>query len=440
MNIERSEEVAQELVREGYAVARLFDHIRTDTMYDHFKRTLEELPEYKTRRDWRYSKTGFGALGTASSFHNRFVRAMRLIAHARVAAVMAEVDRADDVRASVGPVRSRRRSHFRHRFLGYRRRADSEGSRKLHQLFDRMLVRTGDQTPSAEDWHQDLSVYSDGDTVYGGWIAFTDQRARLVPRTQHLHAAAAGFARRSGAELERLLPHARTVEVPRGCILLMNQSLVHAVLPSKVRADPMCRLSTAWRLTHSDTSLLEVASRNKNSRQDGTGEAQRLEEVIDEMRVPKIPSNQLPSMYNVRNVDDSRQREGLWAWCEARVQDAVRTHTPTYSDGKTPKRPESMPPEVRFRIPELHAPSLSSLRRLPSDGFDREIDWERLFPEYADVERRILRPHSPSSVSPSELHSIADEFLRALSEEKRRSAAEVSRGLGEGFVRSSAER
>ncbi|KAK3252073.1 hypothetical protein CYMTET_37031 [Cymbomonas tetramitiformis] len=414
MNGESDSSVAQELAREGYVVRRLFDESQTDALCESFKLTLGQLPEYKVREDWRYSKTGFGALGTASSFHNRFVRAMRLVAHAQIAPVMAEVDGVDELRASVGPVRNPRRWLFRQRFRGYRRRESTEKPRRLHQLYDRMLVRTENQHPTAEDWHQDLSVYSDGDTVYGGWIAFTDQQARLIPRTQHLHAPGAGFQKKKKAELDEVLPHALTVEVPRGCIFLMNQRLVHAVLPSKIRTDPMCRLFTAWRLTHDDRSLLEVEDRNRNSRQDGLGAAQKLDDVMREMEVPKIPSNQLPSMYNVRNVDDPKQRERLRSWCEGGMQDAVRTHVPMYADGKTPKRPRNLPPEQAFKIPELHAPSISTLRGLPRDAFDRAIHWEHLFPEYAAVERAILEPHRPRAVSAVELKTLARELLPAL--------------------------
>eukprot|EP00854_Cymbomonas_tetramitiformis_P009909 gene9909-11735_t len=376
---------AQQLATEGYAVIRLFERAQGEAMYEAFKRSLRELPEYKACRGWRYCKTGFGALGVASSFHNRFVREMRLRAHARVAPIMAEVDKVDYMRAHV------------------------------KQLLDRMLVRTEDQVPTAESWHQDVSIYKDGDTVYGGWLASTDQTASLIPGTQHTHAPAAGFAKISPIALQGILPRARTVEIPRGCLLIMNQSVVHEVVARRITSDPMCRLFTGWRLTYDDRTLLEAENRQSNSRQDGFGSAQSIDSVIDDMAVPKLPSNQLPAMYNVRNVDDTNQREGLRSWCAGHVQEALLVVTPKYKDGIRLKTPRSLEPGQVWKIPELHAPSISELRqrsRLSPGDFDRPIDWDALLPPYTDLERAILKPHDPLKISTAWLLNATSKLKR----------------------------
>ncbi|KAK3289579.1 hypothetical protein CYMTET_3016 [Cymbomonas tetramitiformis] len=269
---------AQQLATEGYAVIRLFEQAQGEAMYEAFKRSLRALPEYKVCKDWRYCKTGFGALVVASSFHNHFVREMRLRAHARVARIMAEVDKVDYMRAHVK---------------------------------------------------------------------------------------------------QGILPRARTVEIPRGCLLIMNQSVVHEVVARRITSDPMCRLFTGWRLTYDDCTLLEAENRQPNSRQDGFGSAQSIDSVIDDMAVPKLPSNQLPAMYNVRNVDDTNQREGLRSWCAGHVQEALLVVTPKYKDGIRLKTPRSLKPGQVWKIPELHAPSISELRqrsRLSPGDFDRPID------------------------------------------------------------------
>eukprot|EP00854_Cymbomonas_tetramitiformis_P001200 gene1200-1773_t len=228
--------IAQRLVTKGFAVVRLFERERTEALYETFKRSLRELPEYKSScGGWRYCKTGFGALGVASSFHNHFVREMRLKAHARVAPIMAEVDKMDLMRAHVKDIPHAR---FKRRFKGYRRKLDIEGPRKLHQLLDRMLVRTENQTPTPESWHQDT--------------------ASLIPETQHLHTPAAGFAKISDDVLRKIAPRVEAVEIPRGCLLIMNQSVVHEVVAKKSVSDPMCRLFTGWRLTYDDRTLLEI--------------------------------------------------------------------------------------------------------------------------------------------------------------------------------------
>ncbi|KAK3252341.1 hypothetical protein CYMTET_38375 [Cymbomonas tetramitiformis] len=399
--------IAHHLATNGYAVVRLFEHVESEGLCDAFKQALRELPEYRSCSGWRYSKTGFGALGVASSFHNRFVRRMRLVAHARVLPVLREVDRLGDARASVGPIRCER---FSDRFAGYRRKNKAEAPRKVHQMLDRMLVRTKDQKPSPESWHQDVSVYEDGDTVYGGWIAFTDQTIRLVPATQHLHTPIAGFAKISAAALQDLLPRALDVSIPRGCLLLMNQSIVHEVLANPITTDPMCRLFTGWRLTHDHRTLLEATDRNRNCRQDGCGSAQSIDAVLDDMAVPKLPSNQLPSMYNLRNVDYIIQRQGLREWCDAYLQNAMLVVTPTYVDGVTAKRPEGMEPTRVWKVPDLHAPSIAKLRQLSSDGFDRPVDWDALFPPYTAEEREMYKPHSPLNERAIVFASLADSL------------------------------
>ena len=74
---------------------------------------------------------GFAALNHPSSFHNQFVRSLRMFAHGEVV--------------------------FRDLF-GMTNNGANSGSTHLEQVVDRMMVRRSSQTPTSEAWHRDVAV------------------------------------------------------------------------------------------------------------------------------------------------------------------------------------------------------------------------------------------------------------------------------------------
>ena len=89
---------AAALRERGYLVMPLFDATEIDEMKELYRRTLKNLPEYTRSYDpanMQYSKTGFGALGAPSTFHNSFVRYARLRAYKLIAPILFEFDRLD---------------------------------------------------------------------------------------------------------------------------------------------------------------------------------------------------------------------------------------------------------------------------------------------------------------------------------------------------------
>ncbi len=354
------QDFARQLEENGFVVVPIFDEDKLHTLQQEFNKTLRNLPEYKPDIDgtFQYSKTGFGALGTASSFHNPLVRYLRLEIFKRVFPLF----EAYEGLYGKGLMR-----------------------RFFHTLFDRMLVRAKGQKASEEGCHRDVSLVSEGDTVFGGWLSLTDgQFVSLVPGTHHLPSEGTGFVKIQGEFLEECNRKCELHEVPAGSILIMNQNIVHKVTNSsskKKEGGEMMRLFLGWRLTNDDEDLLAKQGKNSNPRQDGKGDAQDLQQIIAEQGVPKIASNQLPSLYNLRSVDTPAQQAGLNAWVQKHIKEELleEEHPDSFfrttrdaNGNRKRKYPHALPP--------LHMPSL------------REIG--QMYPPYKRDDIIILMPHS----------------------------------------------
>ncbi|KAK3263669.1 hypothetical protein CYMTET_27555 [Cymbomonas tetramitiformis] len=423
-------EAAEHLYENGYVLLNFMDEEEISAALEEFQRTLcEDLPEFKPKNckrneKWEYGCTGFGAVNTASSFHNRFVRAIRLRAHVVVAKVL------DDYR--------KKNKHPKAEAV------------RLQQLFGRMSVRV--RSPTPELWHQDnaeTSQYGDGDyreaniseplpdVTFGGWIAFNQGKdpvtGESVPQGASLYSNSHGYvvpakARRQGKnmgfgkltyeDVTSLIedrggrsagnPTLKTlVRTPPGTIFLMHQTIVHEVRAVKP-PEPMFRLYLQFRLTSDDRDLLEFGNKEispdtVSHAQDGDHRAQNVDDVCENMRVPKLPSNQMPSMYNRKGVDMNAQKPNLLRWFNLYVREEMRVVENVYvNTGLAKPLPSNMDedsmdqdgPEKKYYVMPLHAPSLSEIRYNPKySGMQRlDIQWDDLFPVYDEVERNILKP------------------------------------------------
>ncbi|KAK3249123.1 hypothetical protein CYMTET_41448 [Cymbomonas tetramitiformis] len=411
---------ANHLLENGYVLLNFMDEDEVSAALQEFKRTLcEDLPEFKPKNcesneNWEYGCTGFGAINTASSFHNRFVRAIRLRAHPVVAEVL------DNYRKII-------------------KHPKAEDVR-LQQLFGRMSVRI--RPPAAELWHQDnaeTSVHGDRDyrkadkekllpdVTFGGWIAFNQgidpDTGKPVPQSASLYSGSHGYVPPAKARVQGKNMGFGTlsyddmasliedkgdsiiktlVRTPPGTIFLMHQTIVHEVRAVKP-LEPMFRLYLQFRLTSDDKDLLEfgepIPPDTITHAQDGDHRAQNVDDVCEHMRVPKLPSDQMPSMYNRKGIDMDVQKPKLLTWFNTYVRNEMRVVENVYVKTGIPKPlPSNIHEDTldtnRYFVMPLHAPSLSDIRTLPkySDMQRLNIKWSDLFPEYNEVEQNILKP------------------------------------------------
>ena len=198
---------------------------------------------------------GFGALGTASSFHSPPVRDIR-----------------DQVYTAVKP------------FL-----VGAYPGRKLEVLFDRFSVRRIGTSNSGESWHRDLGNKQPGDIIYGGWLnldppgtppqRFSCVKGNVIPAD--IPNPKKGFAPFDKEEKDRLNADLATqgvIEVPPNHIILFDQSIAHKIQSGKNKRTSY-RLYFGWRITDSDTPLYDKDS------------------IIDSQSVPPLPSGEPAPMY-----------------------------------------------------------------------------------------------------------------------------------------------
>lgn len=138
---EQAKAFANELAKEGVVVLPIYNDQELRTRHKNFARTLTTFPEYKQGSAGKpvthlYVKGGFGALGNPASFHNKFVRDVRLEVFEKVAAVFKELL---PIEADVLKDSSRK------------------SDRKLEEVLDRMRVFPPGNKVMAESWHRDLS-------------------------------------------------------------------------------------------------------------------------------------------------------------------------------------------------------------------------------------------------------------------------------------------
>ena len=170
---------------------------------------------------------GFAALNHPSSFHNQFVRSLRMRAHGEVV--------------------------FRD-LLGMTNNGANSGSTHLEQIVDRMMVRRSFQTPTAEAWHRDVAVGTrPGDRVFGGWINLNsyDQHFSCVLGSAHERRDPndpVGFATIPEATHPEIVARSSRVVIPPGHMIVFNEDTIHEVA-NNTGTTTLLRLFTGWRLS-----------------------------------------------------------------------------------------------------------------------------------------------------------------------------------------------
>lgn len=204
-------------------------------------------------KDSNHVMGGFGAFGNPASFHNPFVRNIRIfLRHAVIGFFQDFVER-----------------HFDEPVL-------------MEQLFDRMCLRPAGTSTTREQWHRDLNPTAlDGDVVLGGWINLDDdpQFFSCAPGTHHDVVAA--VQQGSGFQKVQAPVSTEKVVVPPGHLLIFYQRLLHEVHPRRLKK-PSFRQFVCWRITRHPGSTLQRHS---------------IEQIVRDQAVPRLPSDQIPPIY-----------------------------------------------------------------------------------------------------------------------------------------------
>jgi hypothetical protein len=180
---------------------------------------------------------GFAAMGNPSSFHNPFVRKLRMAAHVAV------------LESGVIPFAA---------------------DENFEQVADRLMLRRSIKNPTAEAWHRDEAKFAvPGDTVYGGWVNLDTERAQvfsMVPFSANQVAGQNnGFARVDESEHVDMVNSSFRVVVPPGHILIFNERTIHEVVARPLYVSDIrgktgsqlarCRLFFGWRTTKATTPI-----------------------------------------------------------------------------------------------------------------------------------------------------------------------------------------
>ena len=232
------------LQEHGYTVIPAF---KDDALRQEFINTCQSFPEYKSHEQLVLGN--FAALGNPASFHNPFVRKMRLRSM--------EIVRA----ANVIPMVSEKH--------------------KLAQIIDRMMYRKRGLKPTAESWHRDEAKHTNpDDVVYGGWINLdpTPQYFSCIPGTHRVAKTHhGGFAKVDPKTIDTR--GKKKIEIKPGHILIFNEDLIHEVLSTPSKND-MCRLFLGWLVTTSDDTIIPD-----------------IEHILRVQAVVPLKSGQVPPMY-----------------------------------------------------------------------------------------------------------------------------------------------
>lgn len=215
--------IAKSIVDRGYAVVDVgkYNLPRIRNKID------EEIGNFREYRD-EYDRAplgGFAAYGNPSSFHNRTVRTLRMLAYKNIAPILDALK--------------------------------PDPSFKKEAIIDRLMVRPVGASPSAESWHRDeANNAQENDIVLGGWWNFDDCSSYLscVEGSHKGVKGHDGFVRFSKEEGVQFSSRKIRVEVPKGHILLFNENLVHEVMARKLKYQSY-RLFLGWRITNATEPL-----------------------------------------------------------------------------------------------------------------------------------------------------------------------------------------
>jgi len=303
-----------------------------------FDDTLNSFPEFRQdskeiQHDRRYVLGGFAALGNPSSFHNPFVRSVRLTLHKLLLPLFSNMC--------------------------------PDKTWRLEQLVDRMLCRPKKASPSPETWHRDHAPSAkDQDLIFGGWINFDDtpQYFSCVKGTHNNHnnqnPSLTGFQTISKGAHEQLNTLRTIISIPPMAILIFYENLIHEVVSKRLPYISR-RLFLGWRLTTSKEPL---------------GGKKNIRQRIQKQATMTLKSNQEPPMYATLHWTNHRDTI-LQPWSKHVFSNKAKGLTEERIIQYGPNKGKT------YNIVKRVMPSLADME-LP------------LYPQYQPEEQRILEPHT----------------------------------------------
>ena len=251
----REYKLSQELFENGVAVVPVewVNKSVLKSFRSKFENTCDTFPEFiQPVKDKDYVLGGFNALGNPSSFHNHFVRDLRVWSMWSIVPVLKHL----------------------------------ANGRNIEQVVDRMLFRPHKQKTTRETYHRDEAENAlPDDDIFGGWwnIDSVDQYFSCVPKTHKLVNKHRGFAAiKNKNEIAEYEKTKVLVKIPPGHIMIFYEKLVHEIVPKPAPVNGMIRLFLGWRLTHSKESLFTNDT---------------LLDALKNQSVMKLKSGQTPPMY-----------------------------------------------------------------------------------------------------------------------------------------------
>lgn len=253
----------QQLETHGYLV------IPTDmiggSQVDQMMNTLHTFPEFKSDTK-TFVLGGYSGLGNPASFHNPFIRDLRL-----------------KVMKHMVPV-----------FSDYVAQLPTPDVWNVEQIAHRLMYRQKGMSASKESWHRDETPNAKlSDKTFGGWwnLDDTPQYFSCVPGTHKGVRGHSGFAGiKDKNEKAQYNASKKKVEIPPGHILLFYEHIVHEVLSTKAKADQH-RLFLGWRVTKENDPIHA-----------------NLEQRLGDQAVMSLKSNQNPPMYSLLHWTNWRQK------------------------------------------------------------------------------------------------------------------------------------
>lgn len=260
-----------DLKRDGVACIPIFPCAKEER--EKLLREVRSFPEMKPGLDDKslfnsLTSAGFSALAEASTFHNTYVRDLRLSIHETV------------------------KNYIQSQAI-----VDSD-KYQFEQLIDRMLIRPRSRTVSKDSVHRDISPNKKSDDViFGGWISFDEgqvfrcilgshkdeefaevKEGKMNKRTAKQQV---GYAKITDKNMIKEYHDRMTeIQVPPGHIIIFYENILHEVAEVKgtKSTDVMIRLFTAWRLTQSNESMNDHVA-------------------LEDQAVCRIKSMQIPEYY-----------------------------------------------------------------------------------------------------------------------------------------------
>ena len=220
---------------------------RIKELHTKYVYAIRNLPEFKEKEGLKVLG-GFGAIGTASSFHHPYIRNLRKYLYNKVSHIF------------------------------------KDDSRKLEFIIDRAMYRPSGQSPTSETWHRDEAPDALlDDTIYGGWYNLdieSDQVFSCIPGTHTEVQGYGGYSKIPKEMKKELDLKKKKIVIPPGHMIIFNENIIHEVNPHK-KNYTMTRLFTGWRLTNSDIPLIP-----------------NIKKILEDQDTVPIKSGQSPTMFS----------------------------------------------------------------------------------------------------------------------------------------------